>query len=382
MRETFDVVNRSWLESARTGRFEDGSTTLCILLSNNMLMVANTGDSRALLYQGGQTVVLSKDHVPSDKEEGERIVKLGGSVIGGRLQGKLGVSRAFGDYLFKETNQNYLVVEPDIKKFTLTVDVEFLVVGCDGLYEEFQNDEIIEFIRTRLERKDCLQKIVQDLVEEAIDRGALDNITVIVVKFEKVFKTIIKKYQKIKNLAKSQTLIPKGKDACKQTGLSLRTSGKHPISTTGQMIAPTTSSTTTITTTTTQNSSDLTKKGMSVSSKHSLNSISYKSSSPLTTLEPITNLTKISNPSEDNYKSSTSEKNSKKSYDNTVCIDKKGKQSKPKKELKLSLENLYAVDKSNSSHSQGLTAKYLALTKSAGGGRRVETGRSLLTKSS
>jgi len=65
-----------------------------------------------------------------------------------------------------------------------------------------------------------------------------------------------------------------------------------------------------------------------------------------------------------------------------VCIDKKGKQSKPKKELKLSLENLYAVDKSNSSHSQGLTAKYLALTKSAGGGRRVETGRSLLTKSS
>jgi len=327
--------------------------------------------------------VLSKDHVPTDKEEGERIVKLGGTVIGGRLQGKLGVSRAFGDYLFKEPKQSYLIVEPDIKKFTLTVDVEFLVVGCDGLYEEFQNDEIIEFIRNRLERKDSLQNIVQELVEEAIDRGANDNITVIVVKFEKVFKTILKKPPKIvKNLAKSQTLLPKGKDSCKQTDrLSLRTSSKHSIPpSTAYQIAPTTTNSTTntiTTTTTTQNTSDPTKKGiLGISGKHSLNSLSCKASShvPLTSLEPITNITKIQGSNvDDNCKSS--EKNTKKGSYNTLTVDsKKGKQSKPKKESKMmSLENL---------QSQVLTSKYLELTKSAGGGRRVETGRSALTKSS
>jgi serine/threonine protein phosphatase PrpC len=198
--DVFGEVDRMWLESAKSPRVEDGSTALCVALDGAELVVANCGDSRALLCSGGSTVVLTKDHKPTDERESERIVKQGGTVIGGRLQGQLGVSRAFGNYEFKESN--FLSSEPEIHEVTLTADVEFLVVGCDGLYEQFTNEEIGTFIKNGLGNGKSLEIVVEELVAEAIDRGSEDNITVIVVKFEKAYKKLLKK--------KSQKTIWKG----------------------------------------------------------------------------------------------------------------------------------------------------------------------------
>jgi len=111
-------------------------------------------------------------------------------VIGGRLQGKLGVSRAFGDYEFKEAK--YLVADPEIKQVTLERDAHFLVMGCDGLYEKFTNDEIVSYIKNKISSQP-LEAVIQQLVEEALDRGTEDNITVIVVNFKKAYKKLLKK---------------------------------------------------------------------------------------------------------------------------------------------------------------------------------------------
>jgi len=115
-------------------------------------------------------------------------------VIGGRLQGKLGVSRAFGNYEFKAAK--YLVSDPEIKEVTLESDAHFLVMGCDGLYEKFSNDEIVSFIKQKISSKP-LEAIIQQLVDEALDRGTEDNITVMVVKFKKAYKKLLKKIKKI-----------------------------------------------------------------------------------------------------------------------------------------------------------------------------------------
>jgi len=120
----------------------------------------------------------------------KRIINLGGSVIGGRLQGKLGVSRAFGNIEFKECK--YLTSDPEVKEVTLESDAEFLVIGCDGLFEHFSNEEIMSFIKTQISWKP-LEVIVKDLVEEALDRGTGDNITVLVVKFNKAYSKLLKK---------------------------------------------------------------------------------------------------------------------------------------------------------------------------------------------
>jgi len=47
-------------------------------------------------------VALSNDHKPENKEETERIVAGGMRVKNNRIKGKLAVSRAIGDYLYKD----------------------------------------------------------------------------------------------------------------------------------------------------------------------------------------------------------------------------------------------------------------------------------------
>jgi len=180
-------------------------------------VVANCGDSSAILHQDGKTIALTRGHVPNDHDEQLRIKKLGGTVIGGRLQGKLGVSRAFGNYEFKESK--YLTSEPETIAITVQNDPEFLVVGCDGLFEQFSNDEIISYIKNRLS-SNSLEVIVKDLVEEALDRGTEDNLTIIVVKFTKAYKKLVRK--SLKGLCKSQKTLPITK------GIPLKTSGRIP----------------------------------------------------------------------------------------------------------------------------------------------------------
>ena len=59
------------------------------------------GDSRAVLCHSGVPVALSVDHKPTHPAEEARIRKAGGIVVKSRLQGVLGVSRAFGDIEMK-----------------------------------------------------------------------------------------------------------------------------------------------------------------------------------------------------------------------------------------------------------------------------------------
>jgi len=192
LRDAFMNMDQKWLEThAKRDMFEDGSTALCLCIQNDELFVANTGDCRAIMCVGGQTVVLSRDHKAEDKEEEERIVRLGGSVVGGRVQGTLEVSRSFGDYKFKENDQKYLTAEPEITKYIFTPDVDFIVMGCDGLYEEWLNEDIVNYVKKGLDQKEGIQEIIEGLVHEAIDRGCLDNVTAIIIKFEKTYKKLI-----------------------------------------------------------------------------------------------------------------------------------------------------------------------------------------------
>jgi len=208
VKKVFRNTDRMWLEAAgrKEPRIEDGSTALCVALEGAEVMVANCGDCRAILCQGGQTIGITRDHKPTDQEEQQRIINHGGNIIGGRLEGQLAVSRAFGNYEFKESQ--ILSAEPEIHQITLSPDIEYLVIGSDGLYEHFSNEEIISFIKGGLnnQNNNNLETVVKDLVEEAIDRGSEDNITILVVKFEKGFKKLLKKRSK-KQVGKGASLL-------------------------------------------------------------------------------------------------------------------------------------------------------------------------------
>lgn len=65
----------------------------------------NAGDSRAIAKVGDRVVALSKDHKPMDEDEYLRIVQAGGYVDMNRVNGNLALSRALGDFNFKNNPQ-------------------------------------------------------------------------------------------------------------------------------------------------------------------------------------------------------------------------------------------------------------------------------------
>ena len=71
------------------------------LITSTEIYCANAGDSRTVMSEYGNAIDLSQDHKPDMIQERTRIIKAGGEVIEGRVNGKLALSRAIGDFDYK-----------------------------------------------------------------------------------------------------------------------------------------------------------------------------------------------------------------------------------------------------------------------------------------
>ena len=82
--------------------FGAGCTSCVCLITKEHLFCANSGDSRAILVnKAGKVTELSHDHKPDEPGELKRIKAGGGFVDDGRVQGIIAVSRAIGDWEYK-----------------------------------------------------------------------------------------------------------------------------------------------------------------------------------------------------------------------------------------------------------------------------------------
>lgn len=119
----------------------------------------------------GKAVALSFDHHPQDKGELKRIKKAGGYVSGGRVNQSLNLSRSIGDIEFKNNRQlnaaeQMVSSTPDITKIRRE-GVEFIIMGCDGIWETKNNEKMIEWIQERLPKM-ALKEIVESLLQEEL----------------------------------------------------------------------------------------------------------------------------------------------------------------------------------------------------------------------
>ncbi|GMI81175.1 DNA-binding protein phosphatase 1 [Hibiscus trionum] len=172
------------LESAQAS----GTTALTAMIFGRSLLVANAGDSRAVLSRHGTAIEMSKDHRPCCMKEKRRIESLGGFIDDGYLNGQLGVTRALGDWHLegmKEMGERIgpLSAEPELKMITLTKEHEFLLIGSDGIWDVFTSQNAVDFTRRRLQQHNDVKLCCKEIVEEAIKRGATDNLTVVLVSF-------------------------------------------------------------------------------------------------------------------------------------------------------------------------------------------------------
>jgi protein phosphatase 1L len=166
-----------------------GSTAVVLYYTPQGLLVANVGDSRAVLSHQTRALPLTRDHKPNDPHEWARIEAMGGTVeFDGyvdpqgvpfgcyRVNGNLAMSRAIGD----RSERPMVTAEPDICFFELTTECDFVVLATDGLWDVMDNEEVVQYIHKYGQR----EEVASWLVEEALRRGSLDNITVVIVWFQ------------------------------------------------------------------------------------------------------------------------------------------------------------------------------------------------------
>ncbi|KAG0501425.1 hypothetical protein HPP92_001497 [Vanilla planifolia] len=178
IRKAYEVTDNNILEKAKQLGKGGSTAVTAILIDGWKLVVANVGDSRAVICKNGVAKQLSVDHEPN--RERCYIEKKGGFVsnIPGdvpRVDGQLAVARAFGDRSLKV----HLSSVPDVKVELVDDKTEFLILASDGLWKVMSNQQVVDAIR---EINDP-QVAAKHLTQEALIRKSKDDISCIVIKF-------------------------------------------------------------------------------------------------------------------------------------------------------------------------------------------------------
>ncbi|XP_022750354.1 LOW QUALITY PROTEIN: uncharacterized protein LOC111299433 [Durio zibethinus] len=176
--DAFYQTDSEFLKSENNQNKDAGSTASTAILVGGRLLVANVGDSRAVICRGGNAIAVSRDHKPDQTDERQRIEDAGGFVMWAgtwRVGGVLAVSRAFGDRLLKQ----FVVADPEIQEEKIDSSLEFLILASDGLWDVVSNEEAVSMIKPIQDPEQAAKR----LMKEAYQRGSADNITCVVVRF-------------------------------------------------------------------------------------------------------------------------------------------------------------------------------------------------------
>jgi len=191
-----------------------GCTAVMACVRPDVIVVANAGDSRAVLCRKGVAVDMSEDHKPNLPGEMQRIRRAGGTVIeqhfGGhthyRVNGNLNLSRSIGDLGYKQNaalpaQDQMICCTPEVRTFRRQPGDHFMVIACDGVWDVLSSQEVVDFIRPRLGNPEDLEErlrtgevhlssIMEDLLDYCLSPDLSqtygiggDNMTVVLVVF-------------------------------------------------------------------------------------------------------------------------------------------------------------------------------------------------------
>jgi protein phosphatase 1G len=163
------------------------------------LYFANAGDSRVVMCKNGVAYAQSEDHKPEMESEKNRIYKADGWISEGRVKGNLNLTRGFGDLEYKQNKnlkpeEQMITANPDIKVIDYEKDIEFVIIGCDGIWDCLKNQEACDFVTKKLKEdpKIKISKIIEDMMDSILAKDlynetgvGCDNMTCIIIVFKK-----------------------------------------------------------------------------------------------------------------------------------------------------------------------------------------------------
>jgi len=167
-----------------------GCTALAAVVGPRHLVVASAGDSRAVLATGANgALALSEDHKPDNPEEQRRVERAGGCVSMRRVDGDLAVSRALGDFQYKDRpdlppEAQKVSAEPDCRTHTRLRADQVLILACDGIWDVMSNADAADLARALgQEGEKDLGLICEELLDQCLAKGSRDNMSVVAVAF-------------------------------------------------------------------------------------------------------------------------------------------------------------------------------------------------------
>ncbi|XP_031373525.1 uncharacterized protein LOC116188362 isoform X3 [Punica granatum] len=228
-------IDAKFSKEASRSNLNSGSTATVILVADGKILVANVGDSKALLCserfqspadaratllrlhrekrRGGAIMPmkysehfklaslnglthfsvqeLTRDHSPDRDDERSRVEAAGGYVLNlsgvPRVNGQLAVSRAIGDVKFKSSG---VIAAPEVMDWqSLNINDSYLVAASDGVFEELSPQDVCDILweaqghgNSRSEiSSSCSYSLADCIVETALERGSMDNMAAVVV---------------------------------------------------------------------------------------------------------------------------------------------------------------------------------------------------------
>ena len=202
---------------------KSGSCALILITNDDNIYIANLGDSRGIICSNNNLInILSIDHKPRNEYESQRVYKFGGKIekvndIYRIFPGGLSVARTIGDSESKLPEfggvLNIISSTPDLLTFKNNGNIDFIILGCDGIYDNLSNKKIVYCVYYTLLRQlkkndvvnkeKIISKITKNIIKEALKYHSKDNLSCIFLtmeKFEKLFnkeKTTLNKIQLI-----------------------------------------------------------------------------------------------------------------------------------------------------------------------------------------
>lgn len=92
-----------------------------------------------------------------------------------RVNGSLAVSRALGDYDYKCVDgkgptEQLVSPEPEVCEILRAEEDEFIILACDGIWDVMSNEELCEFVKSRLEVSDDLETVCNWVVDTCLHK--------------------------------------------------------------------------------------------------------------------------------------------------------------------------------------------------------------------
>jgi serine/threonine protein phosphatase PrpC len=180
-----------------------GCTSNVVYINDQSIFCANAGDSRSCLYSNNQVIPLSEDHKPDNTDELARIKKANHYVLDQRVDGNLALSRAFGDFHYKDQSNlpaedQAVSAHPEVTIQARKAEDKFIVMACDGIWDCLSNEaccDKVNQLHSELDKKDTLNNynisnVVEEMFETILapntdDGIGTDNMTCILIYFKK-----------------------------------------------------------------------------------------------------------------------------------------------------------------------------------------------------